>query len=145
MLLIEAKPIYRYVYHIAPKSELNRIKKVGLRSFTRSPNPQWSHIKYNHPSVFVVTRKTKDVLNELLSLLTNKHITKPNELETWTDKEWEKFINSYVLLTIDLSKCSNPELLADPNMAKWTHSKILIGNVPSDSIVNIEPVKFDWS
>lgn len=143
-LLSEAAPVFRYVYHIAPKSTLPDIKLRGLVAVSQSPDSAWSHIKYKKPSIFVFTRKTKNVINEILAMLSNKHGSSEDH-EAWGDEEWGKFTNSYVMLTIDLSKCSDVDLTQDPNADSWNHSKILSGSVPPESIINVEPVNFDWT
>lgn len=141
----EAKPIFRYVYHIAPRSAIPNIMRQGLIPATESPSSRWKHIKYKIPSIFVITRKTKNVINEILTMLSNKHVTPDHTHDHWTEQDWDNFTNSYVLLTIDLTKCTNVDLISDTNAAPYQHSKVLSGIVPPDSIVKTEPVNFDWS
>ncbi|MGZ8924631.1 MAG: hypothetical protein ACXW2E_01985 [Nitrososphaeraceae archaeon] len=94
--------------------------------------------------VFVVTRKTADVINELLAMMSNKFHTQ-QEHESWTETDWQNFISSYKLLTIDLSKCHNVEMKKDFTLKPHVHAKGMTGVFPPDSIIKVEPVKFDWS
>ncbi len=143
MLLMEVKSIFRYVYHIAPTSALPNIRRKGLLPASKSTGSQWSHIKYDQPSIFVVTRKSNDVINEILGMLSSKD-NSMDDHESWTQDDWDNFLDSYVLLTIDLSKCKNVDLLKDPNTSGYQHIKVLLGVIPPESIVKVEPVAFNW-
>lgn len=141
--LIEAQTIFRYVYHIAPTAALPQIKQHGLTPSVRSPGKHWKHLKYNRPSIFVVTRKSKSVTNEILTMLSNKDHT-PDDHESWTKEDWDKFQKSYMLLTIDLAKCPSVEVVPDANAEAYHHSKVLYGHVPPEAIIEVSPVAFDW-
>ncbi len=138
--LIEFKPIFRYVYHIAPTSAIQQIKTRGLIPTTQS-SQGWSHITYDKPSIFVFTRNTKEIKNELLGMLANKY----GDPQEYTNAQWDHFLDTHVMLTIDLSKCNNIDMHPDPKMGTWHHSCILTGEVPASSIISIDPVNFDWT
>lgn len=139
--LTEYKPIFRYVYHITNTNTLDKIKKQGLIPSDKSTSKEWEHIKYNKPSIFVFTRNTTEVKNELLGMIANKY----GNTSEYTDDQWNHFLDTHVMLTIDLAKCKNVDLSNDPNIAKYQHSVILSGTVPPDSIISIDPINFDWS
>lgn len=137
--LFEAKSLFRYVYHITTKENLTKIKQQGLIPTTHSSGKGWQHLKYDRPSIFVVTRNTRSVLNELIGMIAQKEQTEYSE---WGDNEWDQFYDTHCLITIDLSKCSDVELHNDPSAGHWLHSKVLSGTIPPESIVNVEAIRY---
>jgi hypothetical protein len=138
MLLLEVKPIFRHVFHITTTANLAKIKQRSLVPVNKSPGKQWSHITYQKPSIFVVTRKTPEVIDEVLAMMVGKEFSS-DDMDNGADID--ALLDQLVILTIDLAKCQDVDLEPDPNAGPWNHSKILYGTVPPDAIINVEPAK----
>lgn len=138
------RAIFRHVYHLALRECLGSILGRGLVPSVRATGSGWQHIVYDRPSVFVLTRRTPGVVDEALAMISNKHLPKGETHEHWTEDRWTRFQRSYVLLTVDLTRCEGARLAADTRVGKWVHSAILEGKVPPKAIVAIENVRFSW-
>lgn len=136
MLLLEVKPIFRYVYHVTSKSNIPDIKQHGLLAVDKSTSANWQHLKYKKPSIFVTTRTSPELISDLFGIMVAKH----NDLND-QNLDWDAELDNLVLITIDLSKCSNIDLEQDPNSMAYQRWTVLTGTVPPDSIVKIEPLR----
>lgn len=137
MLLLEVKPIFRYVYHVTSKRNLSSIKQKGLLLHDKSPSKQWQHLNYKEPSIFVITRTSPEIISDLFGIM----VAKNNEDLDNEDIDWDKELDDLVLLTIDLSKCSDIDLEQDISSRPYQRWTKLTGNVPAISIIKIEPLR----
>lgn len=136
VLLLEVKPIFRYVYHVTTKATVQGIKQHGLLAVDKSTSANWQHIKYKKPSIFVITRTSPEIISDLFGIMVAKH----HDLDDPT-LDWDAVLDNLVIITIDLSKCSNIDLEQDPSSMAYQRWTMLTGNVPPDSIVKIEPLR----
>ena len=137
MLLSEANPVFRYVYHITNKNNIPSIRQQGLIAVDRSPGKQWEHIRYKKPSIFVITRNSPDVVDEIVAMMVSKEFSM-DDMDNNADVD--VLTKQLVILTIDLAKCQDVDLSPDPSASPWNHSKILYGTVPPEAIVKINQV-----
>lgn len=137
--------IFRHVYHIAPVSAMDRIRVEGLLPVERAEGQNWKHIVYDRPSIFVLSRRTPGVIDEVLSQLCNKHLSEGEDHENWTDEDWSRFEQSLVLLTVDLSLFQFGELGYGTRSGPWVHERVLYVSVPPSAIIETSPVHFSWT
>lgn len=131
------------VYHFTEKKNLPSIFEQGLIPCSRSPFDGWSEIEYGSDSFFVVTDMSNIIMNGVLSVLINKHVWYEDQLEEWSQDDWDNWLDSYTCLVIDLP--DNVELHNDLNRTIVSCSKKIHQTICPSLITSQLPCKFNWN
>lgn len=130
------------VYHFTEKKNLLSIFETGILTFSNSPFDGWKDYDYGGKSCFIVTEMSNEIMNGMLSMLINKHILYEDQLEEWSQEDWDNWVDSYTCLVIDLPE--DVQLHNDPNHT-GPHCKKVHQNICPAYITNQLPCEFKWS
>lgn len=130
------------VYHFTEKKNLTSIFEQGLLTFHNSPCEEWKHLDYYCQSCFVVIDMSDEIMNEMLILMVNKHIWYENQLEEWSQDDWDRWLDSYTCLVFDIP--DDIEVHYDPNI-HLDYCKKIHQTICSSLITSQLPCKFNWN